>query len=120
MPFKDILQTMVDDVEGAVGAVVMGYDGIAIEDFVKKENQFDLQLLTAEYAAVLKEVKRTVEVLKSGLLQEVTINTELLTAIARVINEDFFALLVITAGGNFGKGRFYLRRAIPKLADALQ
>ncbi|GAB7026249.1 roadblock/LC7 domain-containing protein [Geotalea toluenoxydans] len=120
MPFKDILQTVVDSVEGAVGAVVMGYDGIAIDDFVKKENPFDLQLLTAEYAAVLKEVKGTVEVLKSGLLQEVSINTELSIAIARVINEDFFVLLVITGGGNFGKGRFYLRREAPKLAEALQ
>lgn len=120
MPFKDILRTMVDHVDGAVGAVIMGYDGIAIDDFVSPESSLDLQLLTAEYAAVLQEVKRTVEVLKSGLLQEICINTELSIAIARVINEDFFVLLVIDAGGSFGKGRFYLRREAPKLAEALQ
>lgn len=120
MPFKDILQAIVNQVDGAVGAVVMGYDGIAIDDFVRQDTPFDLQLLTAEYAAVLKEVKRTVEVLKSGLLQEVSISTDLSTAIAKVVNEDFFVLLVIAAGGNFGKGRFYLRREAPKLAEALK
>lgn len=120
MPFKDILQSLVRSIDGAVGAVVMGYDGIAIDDFVTGDSSVDLQLLTAEYAAVLNEVKRTVEVLKSGLLQEVSINTELSTAIARVINEDFFVLLVLTSDGNFGKGRFYLRRDSIKLAEALQ
>lgn len=120
MPFKEFLQTVVQNVDGAVGAVVMGFDGIAIDDYMDGESSVDLQLLTAEYAAVLKEVKRTVEVLKSGVLQEVSIKTELLTVIARVINDDFFALLVLTEDGNFGKGRFYLRRDAMKLAEALQ
>lgn len=120
MPFKETLQAVVDNLGGALGAVVMGYDGIAIEDYIKEDSSIDMHLLTAEYAAVLKEVKRTVDVLKSGLLQEVSINTESSTAIARVINDDFFVLLVINKDGNYGKGRFLLRREVPKLADALQ
>lgn len=120
MPFKDSLQVLVDNVGGALGAVIMGYDGIPIEDYINEDNAVDLQLLTAEYAAVLNEVKRTVDVLKSGLLEEVSIITESSSAIARVINNEFFILLVLSKEGNYGKGRYYLRRQAPQLAEALQ
>jgi len=120
MPLKDILKAMVNDVDGALGAVVMGYDGIAMDDYIKDGSKMDLQLLTAGYAAVLKEVKRTAEVLKSGVLREVSINTEFSTAIAKVINDDFFIFLVMAVDGNCGKARFYLRRDMQKLAVALQ
>lgn len=98
----------------------MGYDGIPIDEYVTENSALDVQLLTAEYAAVLKEIKRTVDVLKTGVLEEVSINTEFSIAIARVINDDFFVVLVMGSGGNFGKGRFLLRRESPKLGEALQ
>lgn len=120
MSFRETLQDIVENVGGGFGAVIMGYDGIPIDEYVKEDDALDVQLLTAEYAAVLKEIKRTVEVLKAGVLEEVAINTEFSTAIARVINDDFFVVLVMGSDGNFGKGRFLLRRESPKLGEALQ
>lgn len=120
MSFRETLQNIVENVGGGLGAVIMGYDGIPIDEYVKEDGALDVELLTAEYAAVLKEIKRTVEVLKTGVLEEVAINTEFSTAIARVINDDFFVVLVMGSGGNFGKGRFLLRREGPKLGEALQ
>ncbi len=120
MSFRDSLKDIVENVGGGLGAVIMGYDGIPIDEYVKEDGALDVQLLTAEYAAVLKEIKRTAEVLKAGALEEVSINTELSIAIVRVINDDFFVVLVMVSGGNFGKGRFLLRREGPKLAEALQ
>jgi len=93
MSFRETLQVIVENVGGGVGAVIMGYDGIPIDEYVQESDALDVQLLTAEYAAVLKEIKRTVAVLKSGVLEEVAINTEFSTAIFRVINEDFFIVL---------------------------
>jgi predicted regulator of Ras-like GTPase activity (Roadblock/LC7/MglB family) len=120
MSFRETLQDIVENVGGGLGAVIMGYDGIPIDEYVQESDALDVELLTAEYAAVLKEIKRTVEVLKSGVLEEVAINTELSTAIFRVINEDFFVVLVMTSDGNFGKGRFLLRREALRLCEYLQ
>jgi predicted regulator of Ras-like GTPase activity (Roadblock/LC7/MglB family) len=120
MSFRETLQVIVENVGGGVGAVIMGYDGIPIDEYVQESDALDVQLLTAEYAAVLKEIKRTVAVLKSGVLEEVAINTEFSTAIFRVINEDFFIVLVMTSDGNFGKGRFLLKREAPRLCEYLQ
>ena len=120
MPFRETLQEIVENVGGGLGAIIMGYDGISIDDYATEGGALDVQLLAAEYAAVLKELKRTVDVLKSGELEEVSIKTELSVAIARVINEDFFVVLVIASDGNYGKGRFLLKRSVPILREALQ
>ena len=65
MPFRDILQGLVEKVEGGQGAVIMGYDGIPIDEYIKEDVTLDVQLLSVEYATLLKEIKRTVEVLEN-------------------------------------------------------
>ena len=120
MPFKECLREIVDNVGGGVGAVIMGYDGIPIDEYLPEAGPFDLQLMAVEYANLLKEIKRTVGVLKTGDLEEVSVTTATARVLVRVINEEFFLALVIGADGNYGKGRFMLRREIPKLYDALQ
>ena len=119
MPLKEILKSIVENVSGGVGAVVMGYDGISIEEHVGESATVDVPLLAVEYATVLKEIKRTVELLKIGKMEEISINTELLRAIIRVIDEELFVVLVVCNEGNFGKGRYLLKLKAPQLRDCL-
>ena len=58
--------------------------------------------------------------LKTGELQEVSIISELCSVIVRGVSDDFFVALVLPADGNFGKGRYLLKREAPKLREALQ
>jgi predicted regulator of Ras-like GTPase activity (Roadblock/LC7/MglB family) len=120
MAFKAILKAIVDDSCGGLCGVVMGYDGIAIDEYHKEGGGLDVQMLIVEYASVLKEIKRTVAVLKTGDLEEVSIITERCSIIVRGINDDFFIALIISADGNFGKGRYLLKRAVPQLREELQ
>jgi predicted regulator of Ras-like GTPase activity (Roadblock/LC7/MglB family) len=80
----------------------------------------DVQILAVEYASVLKEIKRTVGVLQTGDLEEVSIISEQCSVIVRGISDDFFIALVMSADGNFGKGRYLLKREAPKLRESLQ
>ncbi len=100
---------MVDNVQGGVGAVVMGYDGISIDEYVKEDSNLDLPLLAIEYSALLKEIKKTVSVLKIGKMEEVSINTESFLVIIRAINEELFVVLAVMQEGNYGKGRYLLK-----------
>lgn len=120
MAFKESLIDIVENVGGGIGAVVMGYDGIAIDEYLPETSEFDMQLLVVEYANLLKEIKRTVDVLQSGEMEEVSVATNNSRALVRVINDDFFLFLVIAADGNYGKGRYLLRREAPKLRAALE
>jgi predicted regulator of Ras-like GTPase activity (Roadblock/LC7/MglB family) len=120
MPFRDILEHMVESVGGGIGAVIMGYDGIPIDEYIVPEADFDVQLLCVEYSNLIKEIRKAVEVLKTGIMEEIAINTDVSRVLMRVINDDYFLVLVLKHDGNFGKGRFYLKKYVPRLRTELQ
>lgn len=120
MSFRDILQGMVERVEGGQGAVIMGYDGIPIDEYIKEDASLDIQLLSVEYATLLKEIRRTIDVLKTGEMDEVSVTTGLSRVIVRPVNDEFFVVFVLDKEGNFGKGRYLMKRDAPKLAEELR
>lgn len=119
MSYKQTLKTVTESVGGGLAAIIMGYDGIPIDEYLVDYSQFDLQLLTVEYANLLRDIRRTVELLENGAMEEVSIATDKLRVLVRIINEQFFLVLVITADGNYGKGRYLLSREAFKLKDDL-
>jgi predicted regulator of Ras-like GTPase activity (Roadblock/LC7/MglB family) len=118
MGIKGSLQEIVEKVGGGVGALIMGYDGIAIEEYILASD-FDVQLMAVEYVNVMKEVKRSLDVLKTGELEEILISTEQSRIIIRSICEDYFIMLTLNGEGNYGKGRYLLKREIPRLREEL-
>jgi len=108
MSLKDTLSEIVDNVEGGIAAIIMAYDGISVDEVVARTD-FDLQLLTVEYASLLKDIKRAVEILTVGDMEEVSITTGQLYVNIRVLSDDLFVVLVMLKDGNLGKGRYLLR-----------
>lgn len=119
MSLKNTLRDIVENVDGGLAVIVMAYDGISIDEVVTVQSEFDIQLLTVEYATVLKEIKRAVSVIKVGEMEEVSIATGKVRVVMRVLNDELFVVLVMTRDGNFGKGRYLLRLKSPALAEEL-
>jgi predicted regulator of Ras-like GTPase activity (Roadblock/LC7/MglB family) len=119
MSLKETLSEITENVEGALAAFVMAYDGIAIEEIIVGVPEFDVQLLVVEYATVLAEIKRAVEVIKVGELEEAAITTSQVRVCLRCLGDELFAGLVMTRAGNFGKGRYLLRLKSIELAREL-
>lgn len=117
--FKDILEKIVTATNGGVGAVLMGYDGIAIEQYAVEDVALDLNLVAIEYSNVAKEISKAAEVLETGELQEVSIKTEHYYVILHVITADYFVALTLTRAGNYGQGRYLLLREAGNLRQAL-
>ena len=117
--FEQSLQAIVEETQGGVGAVLMGYDGIAIDQYFKPREGVELQLIAVEYANVLKEIRKTVEILNIGEMEEVSIRTARFYVVIYSLTEEYFVALTIERQGNFGKGRYLLRRESPKLLEEL-
>lgn len=114
MPFSDILKEVVSGTEGALGALVVGTDGIPVDEYSVK-SEMDLQSMTVEYSSLLREIEKGSEAAHLGSTKEVTVIAERAMIMLRRLNADYFLVLVISPEGNFGKGRFLLRMAVPKL-----
>lgn len=120
MSIKTVLQEIVGSVDGALGAVVMGYDGIPLDEYIPQGSPIDLQVLSVEYATVLKEIRKAVDVLGAGVMEEISINTDVSRVIIRVLDDDLFVILALLLDGNYGKGRYVLRQQSSRILEILQ
>lgn len=119
MPYRESLKALTESVDGSMAAIIMGYDGIPIDEYMVYDVPFDMQLVAVEYANLLRDIRRTVELLENGVMQEVSIATDRLRVLVRIINDDFFLVLVMASGGNYGKGRYLLTRESLRLKQEL-
>jgi predicted regulator of Ras-like GTPase activity (Roadblock/LC7/MglB family) len=117
--FNEILQRIVEETGGGVGAVLMGYDGISIDQYFAPDEELDLQMVVVEYSNVLREIRKTAEILSLGDMEEISIRTDRFIIVIRMLNEEYFVALVINRDGNFGKGRYLMTREGFNLIEAL-
>lgn len=115
MSFSDTLSGIVNRVDGAVSAMIIGTDGIPVEEYAL-EKIIDLNALGAETSQMMKDIKFAAENLGLGEAKEFSIISDLCGIIMRKINDDYFLALVIKPNGNYGKGRFVMRSAVVHLA----
>jgi predicted regulator of Ras-like GTPase activity (Roadblock/LC7/MglB family) len=114
MSFSEILKEVVHGTEGALGAVIVGLDGIPVEEYTIGGGM-DIQSMTVECSALLKDIEKGSQASQMGTTREVTIISDKAMIMLRRLTEEYFFVLIIKPDGNFGKGRFLLRMSAPKL-----
>jgi predicted regulator of Ras-like GTPase activity (Roadblock/LC7/MglB family) len=118
--FREVLQKLVDRVDGGVAGILMGFDGISVEAYTRPvEKDTDIQTVGMELAHVIGQMRRAAELLEVGKLQEIVMRAEKLTVIVRALNEEYFLAFAINAKGNFGKARYVLRLVAPQIQAEL-
>ena len=114
MSFSGVLKEIVEKVDGAVSSLIIGSDGIPVEEYAT-EKLLNLEDLGAESSGMIREVNLAAENLGLGDAQEFSIISDRCGIIMRRINSEYYLALIITPDGNFGKARFVLRTTIPRI-----
>lgn len=119
--FREVLQEVVERTEGGVAGLLMGFDGIPVDHYVREDGAgpVDVETIGMEYSVILKDIKKAAELLEAGGAREVSIQAEKLTTVIRVLNDEYFVAVTLTPDGNYGKARFLLRTAGSKLLSEL-
>jgi predicted regulator of Ras-like GTPase activity (Roadblock/LC7/MglB family) len=117
--FKNVLREVVERTDGGIAGLVMGYDGIPVENYVKGDLQVDVETVGMEYSVILSQIMKAAKMLEAGEAREVSIQAENVTTVIRLLNKEYFVALTMEPDGNFGKARFLLRTLTPKLLDDL-
>lgn len=120
MSFRDDLEGVCGRVDGAFAASVMGFDGIPIETVEPKPPEgVDLSSLLVEYSGILSQVRQSADALQMGKASEVSIRTEKMVAVARLLTPEYFVVVALAPEGNVGRARYELRVTGAKMAAQL-
>ena len=116
--FKEAIRDVVEGTDGGIAGILMDFEGIAVDSYVKGES-VDITAVGAEYSVILKSIQRATESLEAGGAREIAIQSDKVTTLIRILTDDYFLALALTPDGNFGKCRYLMRTAAPKLIEQL-
>lgn len=124
MSFRDQLTAVLTAVEGSIACSLMGFDGVGVETAkvpaqAGAATALDVETAWIEFGNVLSQLKSASETLKTGPVQEVSVNSENLITLMRMVTPEYFVVLALLPSGNYGKARYALRLAAPKLKAEL-
>lgn len=124
MGFREHLEAVTQSVNGSIACSLMGFDGIAVESHqpdARAEDvaALDLSAALIEYGNLLSQLKGIAATLKTGPVGELSVNSDKMLTIMRMVNQDYYVVLAMLPDGNYGKGRYALRLAAPQLAKEL-
>ncbi len=118
MALTEVLQGITRELGDLMGIAVVGVDGIVVEEYKTGQN-IDLQSIGAEYSTIIKEIGKASSSLSLGKMKEISVTTDKATVLMGQINAEYFLIMFIKPEGNFGKGRFLLRRELQRLEKEL-
>ena len=117
--FKEALQEIVDKTDGGFAGLLMDSAGVTIDSYAKADALMDINAVGVEFGILINSIKKAAESLEAGNPQEIAIATDKMTTIIRPIGDGYFLALTLHPGGNFGKGRYLMRIAVPALLKEL-
>jgi predicted regulator of Ras-like GTPase activity (Roadblock/LC7/MglB family) len=117
--FKEALRTIVDGTDGGIAGILMDSSGIAVDSYSKDGATFDINTIGIEFGVVLGQIKRAAEMVDAGATHEIAVGTDKMITVIRMLGDTYFLALAITPEGNFGKGRYLMRAAAPKILAEL-
>ena len=124
MSFGSILRTIVDDCGGGIGAVLMGADGIPIEQVVTDvvpdgPLSEDIGTAGVEFSRILDEIVKAADALEGGSVLETVIALTRFSLIFRQVDEETYLAVVVAPDGNLGKARYLIRRHLLAIRQEL-
>jgi predicted regulator of Ras-like GTPase activity (Roadblock/LC7/MglB family) len=124
MSFRSILRSIVEECGGGLGAVLMGVDGIPIEEYVTDRIpegplQEDIGSAGVEFSRILEEIRKAADALGGGAVTETVVALARMNLVFRPIDGDTFLALVLDTDGNLGKARYLIRRHLLAIRQEL-
>lgn len=109
--FIERLQQVSDRLDGVLAASLVAKDGIPVES-VSHQTDLDLDVLAAELMSQVRAVNQNHQELSVGQVRLFSVTTDRLGLMVGALTDEYYLLLVLRSGSNFGRARFELRRAV--------
>jgi predicted regulator of Ras-like GTPase activity (Roadblock/LC7/MglB family) len=119
MGFREHLQEVCRGVDGALACSLMGVDGIEVDTHLVGGGDVDVKSLLVEYSGIFRSAREAAQAHQAGGIHEVSIQTDKVLTVARLVSPEYFMVLALGPDGNLGKARYLLRVTAPRLRSEL-
>jgi predicted regulator of Ras-like GTPase activity (Roadblock/LC7/MglB family) len=116
--FEKALARIAERVGGTRAVTLVAADGIPVATWGSAEG-LSIETVAAENAALVQAARTAGKASGAGEIREIsTVTDRGITVLSRVTGE-YYLLLLLAPDGNFGRGRFELRKAAAALEKEL-
>lgn len=109
MPFKALLNGLVERVPGAQGAIIADWEGEAV-DQVGSLDEYDLKVIGAHKGVILNNLREVVDRLGDDQLNEVVITTRRAQTLVLPVTREYYLVLILDRPDMLGLARLEARR----------
>ena len=92
--FAETLRKVVDNVDGALAAVIMGLDGIPVDSYVRND-RVDVTTVGMEFSFIIGQIKKAGDSLQVGGLEELSVKAQRLVLVSRMVSPQYFVAIAM-------------------------
>ncbi len=123
MSFARVLRRIVEESGGGLAAILMGRDGIPIEQVeapgLSPDEAERLGNAGVELGRILDELGKASDAFGGGSIRETVVGVDRYWLVLRPVDDETFLLVALGPDGNLGKARFLVRRHLAELRAEL-
>ena len=108
--FIERLEEVARKIEGTHALAIVAADGMPVESVIRNE-ELDLEILSAEIMAQVRAVSQSQQELAVGPVRHLAVTTDRMVLMVNAISNEYYILLAMAAGSGVARARFELRRS---------
>lgn len=111
MPFKRLLTELVEEVPGALGAILADWEGESV-DHAGQMDDYELKVVGAHKGVILQNLREAVQRLENDEVEEVVVTTQKVQTLVLPVTQEYFLVLALKRGDLLGRALFEARRCV--------
>lgn len=118
MPFQSILKELVDTVPKAVGAIVVDWEGEAVQEYCHCDS-YDMRFVAAHKGIVLSRLRETHADNQGGEIEDVVVTSQHQILLIGAVDKDYSLVLQAERSCPAGLARYHFNHALARLKKEL-
>jgi len=114
MPFKKLLTRLLEDIPGAVGAIIIDWEGEAV-DQVTRVDEYDIKVLGAHSGIIMGMIREVLSRIDSGELDEIVIRTAQNNIMMIPLTEDYLLILQLDQSAIVARAAYKMNLCVEEL-----
>ena len=114
MPFNSLLNRLLEDIPGALGSIIIDWEGEAV-DQVTRINEYDIKVLGAHNGIILNLLRGVLSRISSGNLEEVVIRTDENKTLIAPLTKDYLLILQLGPHAIVARAAYKMRCCVDEL-----